>query len=533
MQQFTTMWRNLTTTRKAVVVGSTIAIFLVVLGMSRLIMQPRMTLLYSGLDPAAAGEVVQSLEQRGSVYEVRGTSVYVAAAERDPLRLALANEGLPASSGQGYELLDSLKGYATTSKMFDAAYLRAKEGELARTILSSPDVSSARVHIATGGDNPFRRDLMPSASVHVTARSGSISATQAQAIRHLVASAVSGLSPESVSVIDAQAGLLAAQDGVVSAAVDQDRVDMLRERVLRLVEARVGKGNAVVEVSVDTVTDTESITERKFDPDSRFVISSSTEERSDQSENAASGAVTVASNLPDGDANGTDTETSQSSETREQVNYEVSQTTRELVKLPGAVKRLTVAVLVNGVSATDAQGAPVFEPLPQEELDALRELVASAVGFSEERGDAITLRSMAFEPVEELGTSATVEPWYSSALDVMSLIQLAVLALVALILGLFVVRPLFAPKRLIANEQIPQLAAAPRDIDADGPVLTGTIEPDDSGLVTTLANPQDAELSSDHDDPVARLKTLIEERRSETVEVLRSWLDEPQPDDAR
>ncbi|WP_439123082.1 flagellar basal-body MS-ring/collar protein FliF [Marivita sp.] len=283
MQQILPVWRDLTNTRKAVVIGAAVAIFLAVLGMSRLVTQPHMTLLYSGLDTAAAGEVIQSLQQKGIPFDVQGTSVLVPATARDQLRLTLASEGLPASSGQGYELLDTLSGFGTTSQMFDAAYLRAKEGELARTIVASPDVASARVHIATGSDNPFRRDLAPSASVHVSARSGTISRSQVQAIRHLVASAVAGLAPEAVALIDAQAGLVSDDGDTMIASRDKDRTDQLRDRVLRLVEARVGRGNAVVEVSIDSITDTESITERRFDPDSRFVISSDSEERSDQS----------------------------------------------------------------------------------------------------------------------------------------------------------------------------------------------------------------------------------------------------------
>lgn len=314
MQQFLAIWRSLTNGRKVIVIGSTIAIFLAVLGMSRLVTQPRMMLLYSGLDPSSAGEVVQSLQQMGVPFEVQGTSILVAATNRDELRLTLASEGLPASSGQGYELLDTLSGFGTTSQMFDAAYLRAKEGELARTIVSSPNISSARVHIATGSDNPFRRDLSPSASVHITARSGAIDRSQAQAVRHLVASAVAGLVPEEVALIDSQYEL-SDETEIANPTRDQDRSDLLRDRILRMVEARVGRGNAVVEVSIDSITETESITERRFDPDSRFVISSDSEERSDQSENAGSGAVTVASNLPDGDVSGTERETRQTAET--------------------------------------------------------------------------------------------------------------------------------------------------------------------------------------------------------------------------
>ena len=533
MQQLVPVWQNLTSMRKMVVVSATVAIFLAILGMSRFVAQPRMTLLYSGLDPAAAGEVIQSLQQKGVPFDVEGTSLFVSANARDQLRLTLASEGLPASSGQGYELLDSLTGFGTTSQMFDAAYLRAKEGELARTIVSSPSISTARVHIATGSDNPFRKDLAPSASVHVSARSGTIDRAQVQAIRHLVASAVAGLQPSDVALIDAQAGLLSDDGDVANMSLEKDRTDQLRDRVLRLIEARVGRGNAVVEVSIDAVTDTESITERRFDPESRFVISSDSEERSDQSENAGSGAVTVASNLPDGDANGAETETRQTAETRERLNYEVSQTTREILKAPGAIKRLTVAVLVNGTLQSDAQGVQAFVPVPDDELAALRDLVASAVGFDENRGDVITLKSLSFEPLENVGSLPTEERWLSDQLDVMSLVQIAALALVALVLGVFVVRPLLMPTRSqdiagLANDRLAE------NLSTELPVLSGTIEPDDTGSgLPALAEPA---IQGDHlntEDAVARLKSLIEGRRSETVEVLRSWLDDPKPEDAR
>ena len=534
MQNLLPVWRSLSTMRKAIVVGSTIAIFLVILGMARLVNQPRLTLLYSGLDAKAAGEVIQSLQQKGVPFEVQGNSILVAAADRDQLRLTLATEGLPASSGQGYELLETLSGFGTTSQMFDAAYLRAKEGELARTIVSSPDILSARVHIATGSDNPFRRDLAPSASVHVTARSGMIDGTQAKAIRHLVASAVAGLVPENVALIDSQLGLMSDDTDMSNPARDQDRSDLLRDRVVRLVEARVGRGNAVVEVSIDSITESESITERLFDPESRFVISSDSEERSDQSENAGPGAVTVASNLPDGDAGGSETETRQTAETRERLNYEVSQTTREIIKMPGAIKRLTVAVMVNGTTQTDAQGNATFIPVPEEELAALRDLVASAVGFDEARGDVITLKSLSFEPLQTVGSLPAEPGLFAGQIDPMRLVQIAVLAVVALILGLFVVRPLLLPGRRSAG--LPALVDASGATDAPDalPVLNGIIEPDtgESGL-PALSDRRAQPSVLEAEDAVARLKTLIEERRSETVEVLRSWLDDPKPGDAR
>ena len=254
MQQIRTVWAGLDT-RKRVIIGlAGLAVIAGLLVLSRLAAAPSMKLLYAGLESGAAGDVVRSLEQRGVMFEVRGGSIYVPAGARDELRLTLASEGLPTNGGKGYELLDSLNGFGTTSQMFDAAYWRAKEGELARTILASRHIAQARVHIAHDGSSPFQRSVAPTASVSVVAAGAPVTPDQANAIRFLVASAVAGMSVENVAVIDANGSLLGQPDNAASAGSAEDRAQQLRERVLRLVEARVGPGNAVVEVSVDTVT---------------------------------------------------------------------------------------------------------------------------------------------------------------------------------------------------------------------------------------------------------------------------------------
>jgi flagellar M-ring protein FliF len=278
VQQLLNVWLGLDLRRQVIVVGATIAMFFAILAMSRIAAAPTMTLLYAGLDNNVAGDVVSSLEQRGVAFDVRGGSIFVETAQRDQLRMTLASEGLPANSNNGYELLDSLTGFGTTSQMFDAAYWRAKEGELARTIVSSSQISMARVHIATTGSNPFQRGVTPKASISVTAANGMVSAQQAKAFRYLVASAVSGLATEDVIVIDSDGTLLGSMDETIPAIAGDDKAQVLRERVQRLLEARVGFGNSVVEVSVDTVTDSEEIRERSFNPEGRVAISTDTEE---------------------------------------------------------------------------------------------------------------------------------------------------------------------------------------------------------------------------------------------------------------
>jgi flagellar M-ring protein FliF len=517
-----------------IVLAATAAVFAAVLALSGLATKPSMALLYARLEGAQAGDVVAALDQRGASYEVRGDAIYVESARRDELRMMLAGEGLPATGGAGYELLDSLSGFGTTSQMFDAAYWRAKEGELARTISSSPLIRSARVHIANPTAQPFRKDLHPSASVTVTTSAGGLSPAQAKALKYLVASAVSGMTPDDVSVIDSVGGLIASGDELASMPAGDSRAQELKRNVERLLEARVGYGNAVVEVSVDTVTEREAITERTFDPTSRVAISTETQESTNSSTDTGQGAVSVASNLPSGNAAPGGSAQSQQSETSERVNFEVSETTREVLRTPGSVKRVTVAVLIDAVQTTGADGAVSFQPRPEEELSALHDLVASAVGYDASRGDVITLRSMPFEPVAAAGEAPPAGLLSGIVLDVMALIQLAVLAVVALVLGLFVLRPILlrpAPPRLA---ELP--APAPRKQSESPRALTGEIDdgnylPSDLPVISgfDMAMPMGTgNFGADPqpNDPVARLKKLIAERQDESVEILRGWMED-------
>ncbi|WP_434289788.1 flagellar basal-body MS-ring/collar protein FliF [Celeribacter sp. SCSIO 80788] len=546
MQQILSIWSNLDPKRRIIVIGATVLMFAAIIGLSRMATKPSMSLLYSGLESSAAGEVVQSLEAQGVAYEIRGGAIFVPANQRDELRMTLASEGLPANSTGGYELLDSLSGFGTTSQMFDAAYWRAKEGELARTIVSAQQIRSARVHIANPSSQPFKRQIAASASVTVTAVSGAISADQAKAFRSLVSSAVAGLAPEDVSVIDGRNGVVVAGDETqTGSATSSDRTDELRQNVQRLLEARVGVGKAVVEVSMETVTDQESIVERHFDPESRVAISSETEERSNSSQDTGGGSVTVASNLPNGAGAGGGDSSSNNSETRERVNYEVSETRREIQRGPGAIKRLTVAVLVDGIRTLNPDtGEVIWAPRSAEELDALRDLVASAIGFDEARGDQITLKTMEFEPLAIEGTEAQSSLISAMSIDLMSLIQLTVLAVVSLLLGLFVLRPLLA-KPVVALpapatqdtqsdfENMPATIPVPDLPRPAAPTLNGEIDTGGFAL-PTMGVVSDFDFGDDEigmpSDPVKRLKKLIEDRQEETVEILRSWMEDTEED---
>lgn len=393
----------------------------------------------------------------------------------------------------------------------------------------------ARVHIASTGSNPFQRGVTPKASVAVTPSGASITPQQAKAIRFLVSSAVAGLASEDVAVIDANGALIGSGDEAVPTSVAEDKASILKARVERLLEARVGFGNAVVEVSVDTISESEAIRERIFDPEGRVAVSTDTEERSTSSTEAGGGNVTVASNLPDEEGGEGENSSSQNSETRERVNYEVSETEREVVREAGAIKRITVAVLVNEVEVLNEDGQPSTVARGAEELDDLQALVASAVGFDAERGDIITIKSMGLQSVPLQGTQANASLMNRLSLDVMSAIQMAVLALVTLILGLFVVRPLLSrnsPEQVSEVPALPPASGSGEHSSISGEASPeGDFELPELPIISDFGENQDdlpglAIGSPMSENPVDRLKTLIDERQEETVEILRSWLED-------
>ncbi|GAA6208927.1 flagellar basal-body MS-ring/collar protein FliF [Cognatishimia sp. WU-CL00825] len=523
MQQIFGVWSALSMQRRVTVVIASLAMFAAILVIARLASAPSMALLYNGLEPGPAGEVVRALEQRNVAHEVRGGAIYVESRTRDQLRMTLASEGLPATGTKGYELLDGLSGFGTTSQMFDAAYWRAKEGELARTIMGSRSVSSARVHISQVNNSPFKQNARAAASVTVNTTGGPLTGNQIRAFKYLIASAVAGIEPAGVAVIDGATGLVTADDGPNDTTTATDRAEDLRQKVSRLLEARVGPGNAVVEISLETATETESIRERRFDPTSRVAISTDSESSKTNSKDKGGSDVTVASNLPDGDGANATASSSENTQSRERVNYEVSETERQITRGPGEIRRLTVAVLVNHVQITAEDGSQVLSERPTEELAILEALVASAVGFDAERGDRITLKTLPFEPVLLQGSQSGSVLFQISDLDLISLIQFAVLALVALILGLFVVRPILAGQKTDGRENLPMALADQGGLPAQNSALSTA--PEDTTLVSSGAIvptvPEATQIA-----PVDRLRGLIGERQDETIEILQSWMED-------
>lgn len=521
MQGIAGIWQALSPAKRVILIGAVAATVALLSLLARSASTPRMTLLFAGLESQAAGEVVAALDRLNVPYRVDGAAIYVPSTERDQARLALAGEGLPARGQAGYELLDGLSGFSTTSDMFDATYWRAKEGELARTILATPGVRAARVHIGVQNPGAFSRGgASPSAAITITTGAARIDPSQAAAIRYLVASAVPGLKPEQVAVIDSDRGVILSPGGAEEGAFAQedaiDREQKLERDILDLLEARVGPGNARVQVSFDLDMDRETVSERVLNPDGRVLAGKETTEITESSRGSRGGQVTVASNLPEGDAAAPGQDQSSSrTETTETVTYDVSEVTRNREKAPGTIRKLSIAVLVNQIAAPAAEegGEPVLRT--PEELTTLRTLVARAAGLDEARGDSISIEALPFQTASTEGSLATASPILDFVKDhALQGVQFLILALVTLVIVLFVVKPLMAAKP----------AAAEGDAFAAGaPAIEFATAPE---FAPSLGAPQaDFTPSFEPPDPVSQLKEIASAKSDEAASLIKSWLE--------
>lgn len=506
MQGFVSVWRILSPAKRLILIGAVLATIFLFSVLARTASTPPMSLLYAGLDARVAGDVLASLDRASVPYEIRGEAIYVPASRRDSVRMSLASEGLPDKGQAGYELLDKLSGFSTTSDMFDATYWRAKEGELARTILATPGVRAARVHIANPHTGPFARNApAPTAVVTVTTGAGRLDGPQAQAIRYLVASAVSGLDAERVAVIDSERGVILTPGEPNSTMPDErgiaDREQKMENDVLNLLEARVGTGNARVQIALEIETEHEAVSEKILNPEGRVISGKETTEVTESSSGStggSSGAVTVGSNLPGG-AGGAGGQQSQRTETKETIRYDMSEVTRQREKFPGAVRRLSVAVFVNQVAGENEDGEPVLRS--DQEIDMLKSLVANAIGLNEARGDTLTIQTLPFQAPPEDGVLVTANP-VGKFMDqhLMTAIQIIILSVVTLILALFVVKPLLMPKDLPAQLAAANLAAV------------------EGGATPALAAGQSP-------DAIATLKEVAASRSDDAATLIKSWLE--------
>ncbi|MFN3657230.1 MAG: flagellar basal-body MS-ring/collar protein FliF [Pseudolabrys sp.] len=557
MQGFLDFVKSLGAARMAAMVAVTLAL----VGFFSFLMirmtTPQMVPLFTDLSVEDSASIIKDLERQAVPYALKadGAIVMVAKDKVARLRMKLAESGLPKGGGVGYEIFDKSDALGATSFIQNINHLRALEGELARTIRGLDRVQAARVHLVLPERPLFSRDKVEASASIVLKVRGALEPQQVRAIRHLVASAVNGMKPDRVSVIDETGKLLADGAAQINAfsggGADERKLafeNRLRSEVEQIVSSVVGPGRARVQISADFDLNRITQTSDRFDPESRVVRSSQTrEEQSASSDGKEGGAVSVSADLP-GAGNATAANRDQSRKTEEIVNYEISRTTKTEVIEAGRVNRISAAVLVDGVYGKDAKGAATYQPRSKEEIDRIAALVRTAIGFEAKRGDQVEVVNLRFA---ETPPTPISEPtgWMGylefTKDDIMRYAELGVMSLLGLIVMLMVVRPLV--RRIVTPEgmETARIGHGGDGLPSGGITVTGG---DGVGTITNSGGPNVAIVGGDeavaisnrtsamidiaqvqgqvHAQSVQKVGELAEKNPHEAVSIIRSWLHE-------
>jgi len=522
--------------------------------------RPDMGLLFTDLEPAQAQAITEKLRGMNVPYELTadGTGVMAPANRLPELRMNLAAEQI--SGPIGYELLDKQDALGTTAFLQNVNHIRAVEGELARSIASLSAVQRARVHLSIPQRALFEREQRkPSAAITLRTRTR-LSAGQVTAIRDLVSAAVPDLEPGRISIVD-QNGTLLARSGTddatgLASTLEERRTGLenrLRQDVETMLERIVGPGKVRAEVAAELDLETVRQESEVYDPDAQVVARSTTVESGQQStDNQPAAPVTVANNLPDAQAQEAQGATSSTSanEISEQVEYQNSRTRTTMMRNAGSIKRLSVAVMVDGVYS--GEGNADYQPRSAEELEQFRRLVQNAIGFDEDRGDSVVVENLRFaQPEDPFASEGGGLPLGLEPNSLMRLAELAIIGVLGLLGFFFIIRPMLKAARAAAEKpaiepQAPQLEAPEQQLALAAPeggvlvpqeLIDRAAAGDEEAIrLIQAARGNELGLHVEKEIDVAqiegRLKTsalkkvgdVIERNPSEAVAIIRQWM---------
>nr|WP_040566875.1 flagellar basal-body MS-ring/collar protein FliF [Magnetospirillum molischianum] len=550
MNAFLQMLRGLGPMRLAAIAGVGISVLGFFIYLMSRVAAPQMELLYGDLDLSDSKQIIERLTTEKVPYELRkeGTEIWVPKDRKLDLRVRMAEQALPSGGRMaGYELFDKQDAFGTTSFQQNMTMVRAMEGELAKTIRSIDKVKAARVHLVLPKREAFSRDTQePSASVILKMQGNQrLEKGQVLAIQHLIAAAVPKMKPSRISIVDDKGTLLAkgfdnSQEYLAQTA-EEMRLNYearLVKTIEDLLERSLGPGRVRAEVNVEMDMSRAVTTEESYDPETKVVRSQVTINEGEQSQDAEPTPVTVQQNLPDpnASANGNLRSSSKSSKNQETVNYEISKKTKNTVREIGEVRKVSAAVLVDGVREKSADGKQsTYRERTPEEMAQIEALVKSAIGFSKDREDQVKVASMAFYKGEELDQIEDPSEFiFGMRRDFVEKIASNLgLSIVAILFLLLVLRPLIS--RAIESMQGQVGPDGRRLLTAEGggmPQLTGP------GAVA-LAAPglgEEEEVIADElidiDKVEGRVKAssirkigeIVEKHPEEALSIIRSWL---------
>lgn len=424
--------------------------------------------LYSNLSQEDAANIVSKLREQRIPYKLEGggSLILVPAEKVYETRLALAGDRLPRGGNVGFEIFDQTS-FSTTDFVQRLNYQRALQGELCRTIGEFREVEHARVLIVLPKDSLFVEDTKPpSASVLLKLRS-SLSPDKVAGIVHIVASAVEGMTPEQVTVVDTSGKVLfkGPNQGDETALLSSNRIDYQRQvegkivgRVQSMLEGIVGTGKAIVRVSAEINFDQVDFSEEKYDPDNTVVRSK--QRRVESSEKGGENALGIVSVDPGQTGIPSPQEAQMRSEKEDEViNYEINRVTRRVTKPSGTIRRLSVAAVVDGtyevITAEDGSKTQKYIPRTSKELEEFERIVKRAMGFDADREDQVHVSCF------PLSISAGIEAQDGMRVDWLAngrqYIRPAINLVLLLAIFLFVVRPLLRSlKGIVATVETPK-----------------------------------------------------------------------------
>jgi len=547
VQAFAAFFKTLGATRIMAMGAVTIALMAFFAFLIARATAPMMVPLFTDLTVEDSSAIIKDLERQAIPYDIRneGAILLVPKEQVPRLRMKLAEGGLPKGGGVGYEIFDKSDALGATSFVQNINHLRALEGELARSIRAIDRVQAARVHLVLPERPLFSREKAePSASIVLKMR-GSLDPTQVRAIRHLVASAVNGLKPQRVSVVDESGRLLA--DGSVDdlaggANADERKLSFerrMREQIESIVTSVVGPGRARVQLTADFDFNRITQTSDKFDPESRVLRSSQTREELTAPGDSTAGNVSVGNELPGGNTRQPDAppqQRDQNRKTEETVNYEISRTTKTEVTEGGRVSRISVAVVVDGNYSKNDKGELVYQPREKEEIDRIAALVRSAIGFDQKRGDQVEVANLrlAETPLTPIAEPSGIMSFLRFTKDdIVRGVELGVMALLGLLVLLLIVRPItrriFAP--IVGAAAIGETAvAAPSGITLAAGGANFTIAPSPPPIEISNRTSEMIDIAQVqgqvHAQSVQKVGEIADKNPNETVAIVRNWLHE-------
>ena len=542
MEQFIESLQKFGIGRLAAIIGVSAAVAAALIALTFNLGKSPQALLYANLDLKEASSITQALDQAGIKYEAKGdgSTIFVSRDKVGSTRMLLAGKGLPSSGSVGYEIFDQTNALGQTDFVQNLNRQRALEGELARTIRSQDWVNFARVQLSMPKRELFEEaPQAPTAAVTIGVTGRTPNAEQVRALQNLVASAVPGLTPEKVTIVDQKGKLLGGgQDGdTLGAAGDERRTEVeesIRRKVRDLIEGVVGPGKVRVNVTADLDLSQVTTQEKKYDPDGQVVRSNQTSEENAQETDQGDGQVTVANNIPGGTQTQptTNAPTNSSSKRDATTNYEISSLDTTTVTAPGQIKRLSVAVAVDGSQTMGKDGKlGPYVPRNAEEMRRIEDLVRSAVGYSEPRGDKVTVYNVKFTRDDQaIPTGSFLSSFDKN--DMMRAAELGILAIVAALVIFFVIRPMILPPNTAPEpvSEEPALLEGPDDglleqLTYEEETLEGIpqlFDPDDLDRRINIARVEGQVKSSS----IKRVVSFIEQHPDESIAILRSWLHE-------